>query len=168
MVVSARDIAALSPRLRRYAAALTGSPADGQDLVQDCLERALARRDSLREADRLYPWLLAILHNLHASGQRRRVRSAEVPLDPFADSLALSHPPVDRGAVLDLVRAMASLTADHRQILLLSALEGLSYREIGESLDIPLGTVMSRLARAREQLRIALEGQETTVVRGVR
>jgi RNA polymerase sigma factor (sigma-70 family) len=168
-VVSEQDIAAMSPRLRRYATALTGSSADGQDLVQDCLERALASRDSLRDAQRLYPWLLAILHNLHASAHRRRARRGwEEPVDRFADSLALSQPPTDRGAVRDLIRALAGLTAEHRQILLLNGLEGLRYGEIAEALEIPIGTVMSRLARAREQLRLALDGEEKCVVRRIR
>jgi RNA polymerase sigma factor (sigma-70 family) len=168
-VVSDRDIAAMSPRLRRYATALTGSAADGQDLAQDCLERALASRDSLRDAGRLYSWLLAILHNLHADAHRRQSRRGwEEPVDRFADSLALSQPPADRGMVRDLVRAMAGLTSEHRQVLLLNGLEGLRYGEIAEALEIPIGTVMSRLARAREQLRVALEGEDRDVVRRIR
>jgi RNA polymerase sigma-70 factor (ECF subfamily) len=168
-VVSDGDIAALIPRLRRYAIALTGSAADGQDLAQDCLEKALAHRESLREAERLYPWLLAILHNLHASARRAHARRGwEEPVDRFADSLALSQPPPDRGAVRDLIRALAGLTPEHRQILLLNGLEGLRYAEIAEALDIPIGTVMSRLARAREQLRLALEKEVKDVVRRIR
>ncbi|MDF2765193.1 MAG: polymerase sigma factor [Rhodospirillales bacterium] len=168
-VVSDRDIAAMSPRLRRYATALTGSAADGQDLAQDCLERALTSRDSLRDAERLYPWLLAILHNLHADAHRRQARRGwEEPVDRFADSLALSQAPTDRGAIRDLVRAMAGLTSEHRQVLLLNGLEGLRYGEIAAALEIPIGTVMSRLARAREQLRVALEGEDRDVVRRIR
>ena len=168
-VVSDRDIAAMTPRLRRYAAALTGSTADAQDLVQDCLEHALAARDSLREAGRLYPWLLAILHNLHVSAHRKRARRGwEEPVDRFADSLALSQPPADRDGVRDLLRAMAHLSEEHRQILLLSALEGLRYAEVAEALNIPLGTVMSRLARARERLRLALEEEPKDVLQRIR
>lgn len=167
-VVSDRDIAAMSARLRRYAAALTGSVADAQDLVQDCLERALVSRDSLRDPSRLYPWLVAILHNLHASAYRRRARRGwEEPVDRFADSLALSQPAADRGVIRDLVRAMAALTPEHREVLLLNALEGMRYGEIAEALDIPVGTVMSRLARAREQLRLAIEGERRPVLRRV-
>jgi RNA polymerase sigma factor (sigma-70 family) len=168
-VVTDRDIAAMAPRLRRYATALTGSAADGQDLAQDCLERAFAQKHSLREPDRLYPWLLAILHNLHVSAHRARARRGwEEPVDGFANSLALSQPPADRGQILDLVRAMGELTAEHRQILLLIALEGLKYAEVAEALELPIGTVMSRLARAREQLRLALEGKQEDVLRRIR
>jgi RNA polymerase sigma factor (sigma-70 family) len=167
-VVSDRDIAAMSPRLRRYACALTGSAADAQDLVQDCLERALASRESLRDPSRLYPWLLAILHNLHASAYRRRARRGwEEPVERFADSLALSQPAADRALIRDLVRAMAGLTPEHREVLLLNAIEGMRYSEIAEALEIPVGTVMSRLARAREQLRLAIEGERRPVLRRV-
>ncbi|MGQ9366998.1 sigma-70 family RNA polymerase sigma factor [Azospirillum sp. ST 5-10] len=167
--VSRGDIAALVPRLRRYAVALAGSVADADDLVQDCVEQALAHRASVRDPSCLYGWLLAILHNLHRGGhRRRRRRGVEVPVEDLADTLALSTPPADRTAVRDVVRAMAGLAEEQRQILLLNALEGLSYREIGEVLEIPVGTVMSRLARARERLRVALEGGEQQVVRRIK
>lgn len=166
---TAGEIAAMVPRLRRYAVALVGSIPDADDLVQDVMERALASREALRDASRLYAWLLAILHNLHASGhRRRRRRGPEVPVEDLADALALSTAPTDRSAVRDLVRAMALLPEEQRRILLLSALEGLSYRDLAEVLDIPMGTVMSRLARARERLRVLMEGGEQQVVRRIR
>jgi len=82
-------------------------------------------------------------------------------IDDLTDALTLSIPPADGAIAIDLARAMNGLTVEHRQILLLAGLEGLSYKEIGEALDIPIGTVMSRLARAREQLRLRLEGERT-------
>lgn len=167
--VSPADIAALVPRLRRYAVALVGSVPDADDLVQDCVEKALVHRASLREADRLYSWMLAILHNQHVAGRRRWMRRGpEVAVEEMADALALSAPPADRTAVRDLVRAMARLPEEQRQVLLLNALEGFSYREMAEALDIPLGTVMSRLARGRERLRVLLEGGEQKVVRRIK
>jgi RNA polymerase sigma-70 factor (ECF subfamily) len=81
-----------------------------------------------------------------------------VELSELDNNLALSTPPADRGATIDFVRALNSLSVEHRQILLLVGLEGLNYREISDELGIPMGTVMSRLARARERLRDALEG----------
>lgn len=166
---TAADVAALTPRLRRYATALTGGVADGEDLAQDCLERALTHLDQAREPARLYSWLLAILHNLHRDDRRRcRRQGPTTPLESLADSLALSAPPSERMAVRDLIRAMGRLSEDHRQILLLRALEGLSYREMADLLGLPLGVVMSRLARAREKLRLLLEGGDQAVVRRVK
>ncbi len=100
------------------------------------------------------------------AGHRRQGEA--VALDNLADDLALSAPPEDRDELRDFVRAMAALSEDHRQILLLVGLEGLTYREIAELLEVPIGTVMSRLARARERLRIALEGGEEQMLRRVR
>jgi RNA polymerase sigma-70 factor (ECF subfamily) len=157
------------PRLRRYATAWLHNAADADDLVQDCIERALLRHDSLRDPDRLGGWLLAILHNMHLSNLRRTRRLGQpLAVDSLADDLALSAPPEDRGEIRSFVRAMETLSEDHRQILLLVGLEGLSYREIAELLEVPIGTVMSRLARARERLRIALEGGDDQTLRSVR
>jgi RNA polymerase sigma-70 factor (ECF subfamily) len=91
-----------------------------------------------------------------------------VPIEDFAEDLALSVPPEDRDRIRDLVRAMATLTMEHRQILLLISLEGMSYREVADTLDIPIGTVISRVARARERLRSALEGAEDRAVRRIK
>ncbi|WP_431858602.1 RNA polymerase sigma factor [Azospirillum sp.] len=164
-----RAIAAHVPRLRRYAAALVGNLADADDLVQDCVEKALANRHALRDPSRLGGWLLSILHNLHVSGIRwRRRRGHEMPVEDFADDVALSSPPADRAAVRDFVRAFEQLSEEHRRILLLTGLEGLSYREVAEVLEVPIGTVMSRLARARERLRALLEGGEERPLRRIK
>ncbi|WP_245986277.1 RNA polymerase sigma factor [Azospirillum thermophilum] len=164
-----RAIAAHVPRLRRYATALVGNRHDADDLVQDCVEKALANRHALRDPSRLGGWLLSILHNLHVSGVRgRRRRGAEIPVEELADDLALSAQPSDRGAVRDFVRAFARLSEEHRTILLLTGLEGLSYREVAEVLEVPIGTVMSRLARARERLRVLLDGGTEQVVRRIK
>lgn len=162
-----RALLAHVPNLRRYAAALAGNAADADDLVQECIERALVRQDTLREPDRLGRWLKTILHNLYVTKLRRR-RGASVPIEDFAEDLALSVPPEDQGQIRDLVRAFSTLSVEHRQVLLLVSMEGLSYREVAEILDIPIGTVMSRLARARERLRALLEGDEDRAVRRIR
>jgi RNA polymerase sigma-70 factor, ECF subfamily len=162
-----RALLAQLPGLRRYAAALAGNAADADDLVQDCIERALARQDTLREPESLGRWLKVILHNLYFTALRRRA-APSVPIEDFAEDVALSVPPEDRDRMRDLVRAMDALSPEHRQILLLISLEGMSYREIAETLDIPIGTVMSRLARARERLRSALEGGEDRAVRRIK
>jgi len=147
------------PRLRSYATALTGSVSAADDLVQDCVERALRRADTLHDPKRMAGWLRSILFNLYMDFVRSgRNRGRGVELSELDNNLALSTPPADRGATIDFVRALNSLSVEHRQILLLVGLEGLNYREISDELGIPMGTVMSRLARARERLRDALEG----------
>jgi RNA polymerase sigma-70 factor, ECF subfamily len=154
----ADDLIAQLPALRRYATALVGSSVAADDLVQDCIERALRRSDRLRDAQKLGSWLRSILHNLYIDELRRgRSRGIEQDIDDMADDFALSTPAADRGAVIDFVRAVNTLSVEHRQVLLLVGLEDMNYREIAEELDIPIGTVMSRLARARERLRDALE-----------
>ncbi len=168
--IADHDIAAHVPRLRRYATALVGNRYDADDLVQDCVEKALANRHALRDPSRLGGWLMSILHNLHISVLRgRRRRGAEVPVEDLADDLALSAPPTDRAEVRDFVRAFGQLTEEHRAVLLLTGMEGLSYREAAEVLELPIGTVMSRLARARERLRVLLDGgAEQAVVRRIK
>ena len=165
----AATVLAHVPRLRRYATAWLHSAVDADDLVQDCLERAIRRQDTLRDPERIGNWLLAILHNLHRNERRSRGRRGEpIGIDSLAEDLALAAPAEDRDQIRDFVRAMDTLSKDHRQILVLVGLEGLTYRETAEALDVPIGTVMSRLARAREQLRIALEGGDRQEVRRVR
>jgi RNA polymerase sigma-70 factor (ECF subfamily) len=145
------------PSLRRYAVALTGRASEADDLVQDCIERALIGRASLREPDRMGAWLRSILHNLARDGQRRGSRFGTVGIDEMQDDLALSVAPQDELGMRDLNRAIQSLSFEHRQILLMVGVEGLSYREVAAELGIPIGTVMSRLARARDRFRAALE-----------
>jgi RNA polymerase sigma factor (sigma-70 family) len=160
------DLLAALPRLRRYAIALVGDRSLADDLVQDCVERALKNRAALKDDRRLFGWLRTILHNLYMDALReRRSRGTAVELNEMANSLTLSVAPNDRTAALDFARAMERLSTDHRQILLLVGLEGLSYRDIAAELDIPIGTVMSRLARARDQLRMRLDPFESALVR---
>jgi RNA polymerase sigma-70 factor (ECF subfamily) len=153
-----RALIAQLPALRRYATGLTGNTAAADDLVQDCIERALRRAGSLDSMDRLASWLRAILFNLFVDGVRqRRVRGTRVDMREMENDIAHSTAPQDRSAVHDFMRATMALSAEHRQILLLVGVEELSYREVAEELGVPIGTVMSRLARAREKLRAELE-----------
>jgi len=148
------------PALRRYARALVGNSALGDDLVQDTIERALRQWEGLRETRRLAGWLRSILHNLYIDELRRgRTRGSEQEISELADDLALSSPASDGTTAIDFMRAMASLSVEHRQVLLLVGIENKNYRDIAEELGIPIGTVMSRLARGRERLRGALEGE---------
>ncbi|HEY4114639.1 MAG TPA: RNA polymerase sigma factor [Rhizomicrobium sp.] len=156
------------PALRRYAAALSGSLAAGDDLVQDCIERALRQSHRLREFEKLASWLRSILHNLYVDELRRkRSRGIEEDVTDLADTLAANAPATDRPMLHEFTAAMGTLSNEHRQILMLVGVEGMNYRSIAEELDVPIGTVMSRLARARERLRAALErgaGQQAGTV----
>ena len=144
------------PALRRFAAALSGSLPMADDLVQDCIERALRKSDQLREPHRLGAWLRTIMHNVFVNEIRRRRHQPTEDIEKLADELSFSAS--DPTSTRDFLRAVNGLSVEHREILLLVGLEGLSYREIAATLDLPIGTVMSRLARARGRLRDALDG----------
>jgi RNA polymerase sigma-70 factor (ECF subfamily) len=163
--IFAHNLIAQLPALRRYATGLAGRASEADDLVQDCIERALRQPDSLREAHRMGAWLRSIVFNLYVDETRRWRNRKMVDVADMQDDLAMSAPPEDRAGIHDFSKAMHSLSAEHRQILLLVGVEGLSYREIADELGVPVGTVMSRLARARERLRATLEGTDTNVVK---
>ena len=154
------------PALRRYAVALVGNVAFADDLVQDSIERALRQSAQLRDLGRLPGWMRRILHNLYIDEIRRnKGKGKEQDIAKLADHPELSIPAADGGGPRDFLRAMNALSVEHRQILLLVGLDDLDYREIAEELGVPIGTVMSRLARARERLRnLMQDGPETNVV----
>lgn len=152
------------PALRRYAVALTGNAALADDLIQDSIEKALRQSAQLREPQLLSRWLRRILHNLYIDEIRRnRGRGLQQDIMDLIDHPQLRVPAEDGAVARDLVRAMNALNLEHREILLLVGLEDLSYREIAEELNIPIGTVMSRLARARERLRALMEGESNVI-----
>lgn len=152
-MASRRDaVAAEIPRLRRYARALLGDDGEAEDLIQDTLERALARLQQWREGDNPRKWLFSILHNLHIDGLRRKSRRPpHVGLESVGADL--SAPSADAAGGGDIDSALRHLSVEQREVVLLVGLEGLSYAETAEVLSIPVGTVMSRLARGRERLR---------------
>ncbi|MFC5498275.1 RNA polymerase sigma factor [Caenimonas terrae] len=146
------------PRLRRYARALAANRDDADDLVQDTLERAWARSSLWRGVADMRAWLFSTMHNLHVDGARRP-RLQLVAHDGELPDTAAAGGPADRLLLLDLQAALEQLPLEQREILLLVALEDMSYAEVAQALGIPLGTVMSRLARGRERLRSLLEGR---------
>jgi len=153
------SIVAEIPRLRRYAHALLGEANRADDLVQDTLERALSRWrlwQPLGSHGTPRAWLFAIMHNLFIN-QLKAGKAVEFRPDDELPDLP-TRPTQDDGLGLrDLTRALATLADDQREILLLIGLEELSYQEAAKVLSIPLGTVMSRLSRARARLRGVLE-----------
>jgi RNA polymerase sigma-70 factor, ECF subfamily len=153
---------ALLPRLRRFALMLTGSRADADDLVQATCERAILRRDAWLAGSALDRWLFKIAHNLHRNqrrdhANRLRLVQAHGETQPWATDGA-GH--AESGAMLREVRErILGLPEEQRAALTLVAIEGLSYQEAADLLEVPIGTVTSRLGRAREALRAALETQ---------
>ncbi len=160
MSFSGADLEALIPRLRRYACALARHPVRADDLVQDALERAWSRRKQWQRGTDLRAWVFAILHNVFISELRRfaiRGYDAEpIDIEDYVDAGTASAN--DAGSMLDLERGLAALSAEQRAVVLLVGLEDLGYRETAEVLGIPIGTVMSRLARGRARLRELMEG----------
>jgi RNA polymerase sigma-70 factor (ECF subfamily) len=144
------------PNLRRYARALTRNRDQADDLVQDCLERALSRRHLWKEDGNTRAWLFTIMHNIHANDTRRH---AARPTAAPVEEAGLSQPASQsaRIAGLEMAAALEELPAEQQQVILLVALEGMSYGEIAELLGIAQGTVMSRLSRGRERLRRLME-----------
>lgn len=156
------EMVALLPRLRRFACGLTGSLADADDLVQGACLKALDRIEQWRPGTRLDSWMFRILQNLWIDQLRER-RGREVAMDP--EDLAeravgdAARENDARIALGEVRREVAKLPPEQRAVLMLVSVEGVSYKEAAEILEIPIGTVMSRLARARLALGRAIEGE---------
>ena len=142
------------PRLRRYALSLTRDSVRADDLVQNTLVRALAKSHLWQPGTNLRRWLFTILHNQRVSEVRQMIREQRALADERVAALSpVSSDPTTRIALLELDRAIAVLPEARRQVVLLIGLEEMSYGEVGDILGVPVGTVRSRLARARETLR---------------
>ena len=159
--MSDRQIEEQIPRLRRYARALTGDRNAADDLVQDTLERALSRFHLWRQGSDLRAWLFTIMHNIFVNQMRSRVRHPHETLDESAAEELHARDP-DWAELRDIGDALARLPGEQRAVLLLVGLEQFTYEEAARVLDIPLGTVMSRLSRGRERLRAMLGGDPRT------
>ncbi len=151
----AADIVAMLPKLRRFAYALSGNLAEADDLIQSACERALRNEASFTAGTRMESWMYRIVQNLWIDEVRRRkVRGTAV--DPEAAGLSDggrgAREPEDRMQLARVRAAMATLPEAQRAVLALVAIEGQSYRDAAETLGVPVGTVMSRLSRARETL----------------
>ena len=150
-----QGVEASIPALRRYARALTRDADAADDLVQDTLVRAL-RGEHLFHGGDIRKWLYTILTNLNRN--RLRTLSRRPPSLPV-EEFDTAGPGAPDAAMRDIERALATLTDDQRAALVLIVLEGLSYREVADVLSVPIGTVMSRLARARAQVKSYLDGE---------
>ncbi len=149
------------PRLRRYACALLHDRQQAEDLLQDTLARALERLSLWRRGTDMRAWLFTIMHNLHVNECRRGARRPDtVSLHQSALAEPCAGSRADQQAALhDIETGLMSLPEEQRSVLLLVSLEGLSYRQTAKVLGIKTGTVMSRLHRGRERLRVSLNGE---------
>lgn len=156
------------PALRRYARSLTGDMAEADDLVQESLSRALARRNKAGEIRNLRAYLFTILHNAHVDrlGERQRW-SYNIPAEVLENRLARPAPQHSQMELNDLADALQRLPEEQRQAVLLVGYEGMAYKDAADVLAVPIGTVMSRLSRGREALRRMMAGAPMANLRQV-
>lgn len=152
--------------LRRYALALTGGRHEAEDLVQETLTRAIAAAGTWRRTGSLRAWLFSIMHNAFLTSLRDRSPAGHQPEDGEFEP-AQPAPQLARLEVRDVLRALARLPEHQRAAISLIALEEFSYEEAAAILGVPLGTLMSRLARGREALRRVMDGEPRPVLRVV-
>ena len=153
-------ILACIPSLRRYARGLAGDPQRADDLVQDTLERAWSRYSRWQRRGELRAWMFGIMHNHFVDGLRASRRQAEqTPVDELPE-VPVRATQSEGLEVRDLDRCLRALPPEQREVLLLVCVEELSYQDTAQVLDVPIGTVMSRLSRARERLGALLQGRE--------
>jgi len=152
------------PRLRRYARALVGERARADDLVQDTLERAWSRFHLWQHGSNLRAWLFTVMHNIFVNQYRSSDRGRTTAIDDTIE-IAVRDGSDDAMQMRDLHRSLAQLPDDYREVILLVGVEQLTYEEASDVLRVPLGTVMSRLSRARERLHALMSGQAKTLRR---
>ena len=148
------QVEACVPALRRYARALTRNADLADDLVQDCLERAIARRGLFRPTGSVRAWLFTILLNLYRNALRSSHRRGEMVHIDTVPEVSTPAPQPGHMALAEIARAIDTLPLEQKEALLLVALEGLAYQEAADILRVPIGTLMSRLGRARAALRV--------------
>ena len=164
------QLIAILPRLRRFARALTDSAEEADDLLQDALERGLSRLEQWQPGTRLDSWMYRIIQTVRL-GQLRspeRRKRGEMPPDDQIKGVDGVREAEARALLQEVRRAFEKLPDEQRAVLVLVCVDGLAYREAAEIMGIPIGTVMSRLARARLELhRLVGEPGEDSVVRGI-
>ena len=153
-----RQVEEQIPRLRRYARALTRNPERADDLVQDTLVRALAKQHLWQPDTNLRAWLFTLMHNQNVNNVRQSIREGlTVDIESVSNALTATTDPTASRQLDELDRALGQLPDEQRQVILLIGLEGMSYGETATILDVPIGTIRSRLSRGRDVLRRLLD-----------
>ncbi len=149
------------PQLRRYALALSHNPVAADDLIQESVARALMKSDLFNAGTNLRAWLFTIMHNIHISNTRRQ-KHIGMPIDPDIAAATLSTQPSQEAPLVmkALNKAMQVIPDSQRVAVIMAGVEGMSYEEISQHLDVPIGTIKSRVSRGRDALRKALHGRE--------
>jgi RNA polymerase sigma-70 factor, ECF subfamily len=155
------------PRLRRYARALTRNVQAADDLVQDCLERAWRKAHQWEAGTDLRAWLFTLMHNVHVNGLRRRRPETE-PMEHGEYQDPRPSAPEAGLQLRDLEQGLARLSPEQREVLLMVCLEEMPYEQAAAVLGVPVGTVMSRLHRARERLRAWMADEKKPPLRRVK
>lgn len=155
------ELVALLPRLRRFAYSLTGSMDEAEEVLQSACEKALSRLDQFEAGTRLDSWMFQIIRTVRIDRIRysvRRPTTSAPDIDMTAEFDARTHEQVEARMELEIIRdEINKLPEEQRTVLALVTVDGMSYQEAADALDIPIGTIMSRLARARRKLALALE-----------
>ena len=163
-----RSLSENIPQLRRYARALVADKNRADDLVQDCLERAWRKQSLWDSKLPMRPWLFTIMHNIYVNNARQYYRSPQLISIEDIHEHTQTEDQEQKLVLRDFSKALNLLEQKHREVLLLVGLEQLSYKDTAEILNIPIGTVMSRLSRAREQLSQHMNQQAQSNIRRIK
>lgn len=149
-------------RLQKFAYKLTRNKADGEDLLQSTVLRAIEKKHLFQEGTNLFSWSSKIMYNMFVSNYRRKVKF-ETQYDPesYIENECVEANQNIQMEFKDVDRAMDELSNEHKEILVMVCIKGMQYAEVAENLDLPVGTVRSRLSRARESLQVALEAPKS-------
>ena len=162
----------LIPKLRRYARALISDIDRADDLVQDTLTRALSRLELWKPGTDLRAWLFTIMHNVFVNDYKKNSRTgikvSITEANEAEETLSYQDSPINAIELNDCIRSLMKLPIEQREVILLVALEGLRYTEVAEVMGVPVGTVMSRLSRGRNAMRVAMEGNQTNRLKSVK
>lgn len=151
-------------RLEKFAYKLTRNESDAQDLVQSTLLRAIEKKELFREGSNLYSWLSKIMYNMFVSAYRRKTKfETQYDPEPYIEKQSLEASQDVKMEFQDVNIAMNKLSDDHKEILVMVCVQGMQYAEVSKRLNIPVGTVRSRLSRARENLQVQLEHTEQKI-----